>query len=273
MTAYVYILKSSSTGNYYIGSTSDLDKRLLAHQRQFLSGVHHNKKFQALWDQFKDIGVSAVSEVLSLEAAQKLEETLIKQFIKDPLCVNIGTSAVGGDNYTHHPDKLQIRERIVASFVQTLEAMGEEERVAKYGKFGERNGMYGRTHTEEVKQRLSENRMGISPANKGQAMSLVQRQLLSEVGKTRIGEKNAFYGKQHSEETKEKLRKSSLGRDNGTGHSVEVNGVVYGSYGLASKALSIPLVTIRHRCLSNNPKFSGYKLLQSRPTTIESTAG
>lgn len=46
---------------------------------------------------------------------------------------------------------------------------------------GPLNPMYGKTHSDKVKKRLS------------------------EIGKTKIGEKNNFYGKTHSRETKQKI--------------------------------------------------------------------
>jgi hypothetical protein len=44
---------------------------------------------------------------------------------------------------------------------------------------GEHNPMYGKTHTDEVKQ------------------------LLSDIGKTKVGELNNFYGKTHTDESRE----------------------------------------------------------------------
>ena len=50
---------------------------------------------------------------------------------------------------------------------------------------GDRNGFYGKTHTDETKL------------------------IISNINKEHIGEKNSFYGKHHSEETKKKLSEIS----------------------------------------------------------------
>lgn len=55
--------------------------------------------------------------------------------------------------------------------------------------YGENNGMYGKTHTEQSKQ------------------------LMSEAKKDKYaGENNPMYGKTHSDETKEKMRQSRIGK-------------------------------------------------------------
>lgn len=95
--------------------------------------------------------------------------------------------------------------------------------------FGDSNPFYGKTHTEETKQKLSEKakkRTGeknaffgkhhseetkkkISEANKGRKHTEEERKIMSE---KQMGEKNHFYGKHHTEETKEKIRKARLGK-------------------------------------------------------------
>lgn len=43
---YVYILKSQKTGRFYIGSTSDLEKRILAHNK----GSNKSTKYGRPWE-------------------------------------------------------------------------------------------------------------------------------------------------------------------------------------------------------------------------------
>ena len=80
-------------------------------------------------------------------------------------------------------------------------------------------GVRGYHHTEETKKKISENHNPniytkeraekISFANKGKKKSLEHRRKLSENAKKRVGAKNPFYGKHHSEETKSVLHEAN----------------------------------------------------------------
>ena len=61
---------------------------------------------------------------------------------------------------------------------------------------GEGNSFYGKTHSDEVKKRFSEQRKGEKNAMYGSA---------------RFGKKNPMYGKHHSEETKQRYREMFSG--------------------------------------------------------------
>lgn len=64
-----------------------------------------------------------------------------------------------------------------------------------HGLKGELNGMYGRTHTEDVKKKISK-------INKGRKLSEETKSKISESIK---GENHPWWGKSHSEETKRKI--------------------------------------------------------------------
>ena len=46
---YTYILQSESTGRFYIGFTSDLDRRLSQHNNPKYKGSKTTKRFQGPW--------------------------------------------------------------------------------------------------------------------------------------------------------------------------------------------------------------------------------
>ena len=86
---------------------------------------------------------------------------------------------------THHPNKEQIIERMKKTQKEQISKMTKEERQEKWGQLGEKNGMYGRTHTDEVKQIFSN-------LHKGNTYNL---------------------GRKASQETKDKLSKARKGKN------------------------------------------------------------
>jgi hypothetical protein len=72
---------------------------------------------------------------------------------------------------------------------------------------GEKNPMFGKSHTKEVCKRLSENHKGLQAGEKngmfGKSRPQELKDKLSNLYKgVKVGEKNPFFGKTHSEETK-----------------------------------------------------------------------
>ena len=92
----------------------------------------------------------------------------------------------------------------------------------------ENNPMKGKTHTDEVKQR-------ISAANK----------------------------KPKTEETKRKLSEANKGKKPGNMVKVEVDGIVYESLSEASIKTRINMSTLRNRIKSKNTKYVNYKIYES----------
>lgn len=70
----------------------------------------------------------------------------------------------------------------------------------KRDKSGSNNPFYGKKHTDETKQKISEAGMGRTPWNKGKA--------------TGVGEENPFYGKKHTDETKQLQSEAKSGFNN-----------------------------------------------------------
>lgn len=74
-----------------------------------------------------------------------------------------------------------------------------------------RNPMYGKTHTEEARLKMSKIHKGKTPANKGKSHT---EEAKMKISKATSGANNPMYGKNHTEETKAKLSKAKLGKQN-----------------------------------------------------------
>jgi hypothetical protein len=124
--------------------------------------------------------------------------------------------------YQVTPDEYE-EARIALSILVSERNFSEETiekmRQAKVGVFdGENNPMYGKHHTQETRNKISAKKQGRPAHNKGKPMSEDAKQKLREkkIGKKYSdevnkkkglpGEKNPFYGKHHTEETKALLR-------------------------------------------------------------------
>lgn len=253
----VYILRSEKANKVYIGSTKNIDKRMEAHFIQLKTSTHHNFVLQEIWDKYHDVQLVMTLPYPTERGAQQIEEVVIDLFMQRGLCVNIGLSAVGGDNLTMHPRRSEIIEKMTQSLKVRFAGMSEDERREKYGRPGELNGMFGRTHTDEVKAALAERSRGNTYCL-GFKHGPEYSRKMSERAKLRVGDKNSFFGKTHSEEAREKMRQFRLGKNMPHARAVSVDGVVYRKAAEAGKVLGVCADAVKHRIVSKNPKYATY---------------
>lgn len=237
---FVYKIISKQTGKYYVGSSKNLEKRITQHKTLLKNNKHHCFPLQEAYNNNEEFTVEKIQ--CSFEKEMRLlEEAIIN--IEYNNIYNVSKNPLGGGSISYNS--------------KTIELMSEEERKEKFGKIGSLNGMYGKTHTDEVKRKLSEFHKGNSYA-KGYKWTTEQRKKLSEVAKQRTGNKNPFYGKHHNEETKRKIAESRKGKTPANAIKINIEGTVYNSMGEASRELNIPVPTILYRIKSKNKKFDKY---------------
>jgi len=249
----------TDTGKVYIGSSSEITKRLDRHQRELEKGIHHNQKLQDEYDNESSISVELFA-CDDREHAYAVEEALIDYHYTEGNLLNIGKQSRGGDNLSNNPRKARIVEQIANALRERNRSMSPEERKRKFGRPGILNGMYGRTHTSEVKKTLSETHKGNTYCL-GYKHGPEMRRKISILAKKRIGNKNSFYGKNHSEETKRKLSIAKRGRKPTNANKIEIDGVLYESQADAAKALGVSSALITYRLKSSSDKYSGYRVI------------
>lgn len=251
----VYLIICKKNGKVYIGRSSDIRKRIKTHLYQLRHGIHHNCNLQDDYDKygrgvfsFKVKRLKTTKECVIEE--QRLIDTLPNQY-------NIGLSSICGDNISRHPDKEYIIACRSRSQVRVNSELSEAEYRARFieSRKGDKNGMYGKSHSVEARRKISEKSKGNKNAL-GAVRSNEQRAKISEFAKTRIGEKNPFFGKHHSDETKERLRKANVGNLPANTLKVKVGKVIYESATAAAKDVGCAVASIRNRI--ENPKFPEY---------------
>jgi hypothetical protein len=183
------------------------------------------------------------------ELVEECDETLLLELEQKYLDLhpefNIGIKSSGGDNLTKNPNKEDIVRRMTQSVRKRYELMSEDERKEKHSQPMDKNPNWkGGTSFK-----YCECGVKISPTNN----SCINC-------RDKSGNKNPFFGKQHTEETKKRLSEKRKGTYNGEQNiPIIIDNVEYRSAGEASKILNIPMVTIRWRVKSKNKKFDNYK--------------
>jgi len=117
---------------------------------------------------------------------------------------NIAKRDNGGDNFTYHPNKEQIRLNYSNAQKGHYVKQSTREKIVKTRK--ERNNY---KHTEETKKKLSASHIGQVPGNKGKPISEEKRQKMKNNAK--INPNFGMSGKHHSEESKKKSSISNKG--------------------------------------------------------------
>ena len=258
MNSGIYQIRNIIDNKRYIGSTKNFTKRFNRHKRDMIKGHWNIKLRRAIEKHNIDNFTFEIIEYVEYckENILEKENFYISLYDSKRNGYNIGDASFG-DNLSNHPDKIAIKLKISQSLIKLNESLSSDERKAKYGNSGKRNGMFGKSHNAETKRLISDKNKGKS-FNKGIPKSGDHRNKISQYAKTRIGEKNAFFGKSHSDEAKRLISNKNKGRIPKNKKKISIDGVIYEDARKASELLFLKYSTIRYRIKSNNPKFKEY---------------
>lgn len=255
MTIGVYKIENIHNGKFYVGSSIEIEKRFSRHKRELNKNIHHCFPLQQDWLIFGEEAFlfTAFQEFDFEEPARELEQLILDIYYNQTY--NMSKHAIFGDVISDHP----MRENIISKMSNSLKArydkMSTTERKTIYGRSAEKNGMYGRIHSRETKEKISQMNKGNQYA-KGTIRSKKYKEHMSQIASERIGEKNPFYGKKHSSETKEKIANANKGKLPSNTKKVCIDGVVYESATLAAKDIKVATATVLNRIRSD--KFPTY---------------
>ena len=236
------------TSLWYIGQTIKEEKRFKQHINDAINKKDNNIFHRALRKYGLENFVYCVLEENVLRENLNMREMDWIEYYDSFYC---GYNMTAGGNQT--------------IFSEEFKRKMSESRKGQFT--GEKNPFYGKHHSEETKNKLSEYHKGKkvwnsgktniyseetlkkmsesckgrTPWNKGKYLSEETRKKLSELHKGLIGEKNPFYGKHHSEEARKK---------NSEAHKKKVNKYnLDGSYIQTYNSVS--------EAIKNNTKCSG----------------
>lgn len=171
-------------------------KRIYYHRREAKKKIIEPGKksikiniIHKLWEQNLDFKEVILFDNLTEQEAFEIENKLIKKYGRinnNTGCLANLTDGGEGPSGMVHTKKTRIR--------------------MKEAQLGEKNHFYGKHHTKESLNKMSENGM------KGKHHTEETKKLISE---KISGENNGFYGKHHTEETRNKLSESKTGKQIG----------------------------------------------------------
>lgn len=253
----IYKIRNKVNGKYYIGRSDQIKTRFARHRYELRQGRHHCIHLQRAWDKYGEIAFEFVIiyECDAIEA-EDIEETWLNS--GDKLIYNVSRLSGGGDLLSHHPQREQIIARRNKAARERMSNLTPQERL-QYGRPGERNGMYGRKHSEASRQKMSETqrlkmKCGPEHPNFGIKRSEETRARISQIASARTGKSNPFYGRTHSEATKAALAASRRGKLPTNVRPVVAEGNSYPSVTEAARQLGITPSLVIYRIKS--PKYA-----------------
>jgi len=132
----VYKIFNILSGRYYIGYSSNINRRFTVHRNKLKQNCHDNIFLQRAYN--LDGEDKFIYEIIHIcdtkEEAKEIELQYLTDLTIRNIIYNLNFNNSGGDLLTHHPDKEKIREKILNSCKETLNKMTPEERSQKYGK-------------------------------------------------------------------------------------------------------------------------------------------
>ena len=197
----IYCIEHVESRRKYYGSSMNVAKRLTQHKTDLINQKHHNIHLQRAANKY---GLNQFNFYLLEETYFVTKKELLRyeQLFLDKNKDGYNMApADGGDCISAHPDRDKIVEKIRQTNIARFRSMSPEERKEKYGKTGAKNGNY---RNGGVSRKLCPKCNANLISNKSQHCGKCR---------DRTKENNSFYGKHHSEETKQILRKKMSGNN------------------------------------------------------------
>ena len=248
----VYVHTNKVNGKKYVGQTCQKPEKRWNSGKGYKDNVYFTNAIQKYgWNNF-DHEVIAFN--LTKEEADNFEILLIKTI--NSTNPNIGYNLQYGGSHGQPSEISRINIKNAAQKSHQDPEWKRKQSESHIGlQTGEKNGMYGKKHNKESKQKQREASLGKHPSEK----------TLIKMKESHDGEKNAMFGKHHTDETKQKISNTRQGIDNPKARIVNqyrLDGTLIKTWDtmkLAGKTLGIPPQNISRCCRTGKGTAGGFK--------------
>ena len=272
MKGFIYKITNKENGKFYIGSTIDISKRKKEHFRLLKKGEHHCFHLQRAYEKYGKESFELTYkeiEVANEDGLRLLEERYINYCWNSGKLYNVSKKGCGGDLISYHPKNKEFRELQSKISKERYTNLSDEEKIALSERMkGEKNPNYGHRWSNELREKVSKDRKEYWKNHEsyikgktfeevfGEEKAKELKRKISERSKLKIGEKNSFYGKHHSDELKKRFSEERKGIKPTNCKKVLFNGNIYESARDCAKELGINYLTITYRCREHIYGFS-----------------
>lgn len=248
----VYVHINKINGKKYVGQTGQKPEKRWNNGNGYKDNIYFTNAIKKYgWDGFEH---EIIASNLTKDEADNFEKLLIKEL--DTMNLSKGYNLQSGGSHGQPSELSRENIRKAAQKRNENEEWHRKQSESHIGlQVGENNGMYGKKHSEESKQKMREASTGKHPSEKTR----------EKMKKSHIGNKNSMYGKCHSEETKQKISKTNKGMNNPKSQKVnqyDLNDVLIKTWDfikLAGETLGIQPQNISRCCRTGKGTAGGFK--------------
>ena len=245
----IYEILNTINNKKYIGQSKDIHTRWTIHRYELRKNNHHNEYLQRAWNKY---GENAFQfNILEICPQNMLDDRECYYIhLYNTVHRDCGYNLKPGGNGSN--PSLEARKNMSEAQLARWTEEFRQEWSLKYT--GENNPFYGKHHTEETGQKISE-------ANRRRVWTEESRKKISESSKGRI---SPNFGKSTPQDVKDKISESLKGRPSTKKKAVvqlTKNGQYVETFDSLTKASSqtgVPINRISRCCLGHSDSAGGY---------------
>lgn len=110
----IYEIKNKSNDWRYIGCSKNYENRCKEHKKKLRANTHHNIHLQRAWNKYGEYEFE-FNVLLQVESKDTMFLEEARMIEHEDMLYNIFAGGMGGDRFTNHPNKEEIRKKMTIS--------------------------------------------------------------------------------------------------------------------------------------------------------------